>query len=584
MSEALRKAIKPPTDLVPWKWAGENVRIANSERSPKYDADQTPWWKAPSERAADISTRQIVVIAPTGSGKSTFYEGLIPYCVAENPGPMLYASQTDSDAGFWSETRLIPALKSCSAVKELWPKDRHKMRKNAMIFPHMPIEIVGANPSSFQESSVRWLFGDEVWAWKPPLLREFQARHHNRWNRKEYLVSQGGVSGDEDENGEAVGGDELWQEWMKTDRAEFGWKCKCGEAQPFNFEFLKYDKVIGDEGNVDIEATAKTCRLECRSCGHTYQDTVKNRRHLASSNMDNGDLGYIPTNPHGIEGRRGYRIDSLAIWWVPWADEVMGYLEAIKMMKAGSTEKLRQFTQKRRADFWKDDLGDSTAEIASNGDYSKTDHEDGALIEGEIGRFMTVDVGGDHYWAVIAAWESGGRPTVLWEGYIPSDGADESELKRLGEQYNVKPQLHFIDIGFEQDRILDLCAKHGWTGIKGDGNHTHFRHKDKKEKLYSPMHRHRAKSGGVARFILIASNPVKDILARMVANQQISLPADISKPFLSHMKCEKRQAEIDPQTGAEKVKWIRPHSRANHLWDCMCYQVAAGLIMNCFDS
>jgi len=584
MSEALRRAIKPPTDLVPWKWAGENVRIANSERSPKYDADQTPWWKAPSERAADISTRQIVVIAPTGSGKSTFYEGLIPYCVAENPGPMLYASQTDSDAGFWAETRLIPALKSCQSVKELWPKDRHKMRKNAMIFPHMPIEIVGANPSSFQESSVRWLFGDEVWAWKPPLLREFQARHHNRWNRKEYLVSQGGVSGDEDENGEAVGGDELWQEWMKTDRAEFGWKCKCGEAQPFNFEFLKYDKVISDEGNVDIEATAKTCRLECRACGHTYQDTVKNRRHLASSNMDNGDLGYIPTNPHGIEGRRGYRIDSLAIWWVPWADEVMGYLEAIKMMKAGSTEKLRQFTQKRRADFWKDDLGDSTAEIASSGDYSKTDHEDGELIEGEIARFMTVDVGGDHYWAVIAAWQAGGRPTVLWEGYIPSDGADESELKRLGEQYNVKPQLHFIDIGFEQDRILDLCAKHGWTGIKGDGNHTHFRHKDKKEKLYSPMHRHRAKSGGVARFILIASNPVKDILARMVSNQQISLPADISKPFLSHMKCEKRQSEIDPQTGAEKVKWIRPHSRANHLWDCMCYQVAAGLIMSCFDS
>jgi hypothetical protein len=85
----------------------------------------------------------------------------------------------------------------------------------------MPLILGGANLSNFQEKSVRWLYGDEVWAWEPGLVREFQARHHNRWNRKEYLVSQGGIGGSVDENGAFEGGDELWREWMKTDRGEF---------------------------------------------------------------------------------------------------------------------------------------------------------------------------------------------------------------------------------------------------------------------------------------------------------------------------------------------------------------------------
>jgi phage terminase large subunit GpA-like protein len=184
VSESFSTAWRPSTSKQPWEWAANNVKISNSERGTFFDPEQTPWWKAPMECAGDSSTRQVVVIAPTGSGKSTMAEALIPYIVAENPGSILYASQTDEDAKFWAETRLKPAMKSCKELNDLWPEDRHKSRKLEIIFPHLAMILGGANLSNFQEKSVRWLYGDEVWNWKAGLVREFMARHHNRWNRQ----------------------------------------------------------------------------------------------------------------------------------------------------------------------------------------------------------------------------------------------------------------------------------------------------------------------------------------------------------------------------------------------------------------
>lgn len=589
MSGAFRTAIRPPTRLTPWKWAAENVRVANSERSPRFDPEQTPWVKAPLEAAGDTQTRMVLMVWPTGSGKSTLAEALITYAVSENPGPFLYASQTDPDAKFWAETRLKPALKSCSSLAALWPKDRHASRKLEIIFPHMPLILGGANLSNFQEKSVRWLYGDEVWAWAPGLVREFLARHHNRWNRKVFLVSQGGVAGSEDELGSFDGGDELWLEWMKTDRREFSWKCpKCREAQPYDFESLRYDVLERPGGGIDEQATAETARMRCRKCEREFPDNVQTRRKLAMSNMKNGDLGYIATNPNGLRNHVGFHLDSLAIWWIPWSQEVMEFLEAKRMAKAGVLDKLRQFTQKRRARFWSESMADSTITVQRSAEFSKIDHENGEPIDGEARRFATIDVGGDHFWVVIAAWRQGGTCRVLFEGYVPADGGPEDGLRETCDRYKVQRSLTFIDIGYEQDRILDLCVAYGWTGIKGEGNKRHFVHSSAGgkpvEKLYSKIKRARARRGGIARFMFLASNPVKDILARMVAaGDAIELPADLSKPFENHMKCERRTVEKHPKTGEEKSVWIRPGSKANHLWDCMCYQVAAALAFRIFD-
>ena len=568
---------RPPTVLTPWEWAAANVRIQNSERASKFDPDQTPWWKAPMECAGDIETREVVVLAPTGSGKSTMAEALIPYVVSEDPGPMLYASQTDEDAKFWAESRLLPSLRSCIAIAALWPEDRHKSRKMEIIFPHMPLVLGGANLSNFQEKSVRWLYGDEVWTWKAGLVREFLARHHDRWNRKVFLVSQGGTTGSD-----------LDQEWQKTDQAEFSWRCKCGCEQAYSFDALRFDKIEREDGTLDEQASADTARMECAACREAYPDTVKARRSLAVSNIHNGNGGYVSKNEAALRGYRGFHVDSLAVWWVPWASEVLGFLEAQRMLRTGISEKLRQWRQKRRAQFWSEEMADSQVTIPRSTEYTKEDHENGEPIEDEAKRFMTIDAGGDHFWAVIQAWKQGGASRVLWEGYVQSDGGKEANLTDLATRYKIPDSHVFIDTQFEQDRIFDLCALHGWTGVKGDGKRRSFRHTLKNgqsvERLYSTIQRARAKSGGIIRYVFLATNPIKDIAHRLITGQgaALELPGDLSKAFENHMKAERREILKEAKTGQEYSVWITRH-RQNHLWDGIVYQVGAALMFRIFD-
>jgi phage terminase large subunit GpA-like protein len=569
---------RPPTQLTPWQWAAENVRIQNSERATKFDPEQTPWWKAPLECAGDSDTREVVILAPTGSGKSTLAEALIPYVVSEDPGPMLYASQTDEDAKFWAESRLIPSLRSCSALAGLWPEDRHKSRKLEIIFPHMPLVLGGANLSNFQEKSMRWLYGDEVWTWNKGLVREFLARHHDRWNRKVFLVSQGGTTEGE-----------LHLEWLKTPQSEFSWRCqKCGHPQAYNFDSLRFDKITREDGTIDEQASADTARMECSACRHAYPDNVMTRRQLAGSNMHNGTLGYISTSEGAIRGYEGFHVDSLAVWWVPWSAEVLGFLEAKRMLALGIVDKYRQWRQKRRALFWSDDCADAQTSLARSSDFTKADCEEGKPIEGEEKRFMTIDVGGNHFWVGICAWRgAGGGCRVLYEGFAASEGGNEDKLAALAKRYNVPDSHVFIDIGFEQDRIFDLCHVHGWTGIKGEGKKQSFRWaKDGKtvERLFSPRQRARAKRGGLVNFFFVATNPIKDILSRMLAGNgaPIELPADLSRAFEAHMRSERRELIRNSKTGEETAIWVTKN-RNNHLWDVMVYQVGAALMFRLFD-
>jgi phage terminase large subunit GpA-like protein len=581
---------RPPTDQKIWQWGSRYVRTIGSERATFYDPQQTPWWMGPLEAFADFETRQIVCVVTPGGGKSAAHEVAFNYIASEAPGPALYVTQTDDNAKRWAETRLIPSLKANKLLANLWPEDRHKSRKLEIIWPHMPMIFSGANISSLQEISMRYLCGDECWQWTDGMMREFMARHHGRWNRKVLLTSQAGIRGDIDAAGlpilDGAWGSDFWQEWAKTDMADFSWRCSCGTEQPFSWDGMRFDMVNDAEGRLDFQESAKTARMECISCRKSYADKTSVRRWMSSSNIDNGTLGYISRNPKAQDNHKGYHVDSLALWWKPWSDDVLEFLRAQAALKIGISDPIRQWRQKNRAEFWSDDMSENKAPLVRSSEFSKIDHEDGQPIDGELKRFMTVDVGGDHYWVAVCAWKSNGRPRVLYEGYVPSDGKQEKPLLDIEARYAIPKGLTFVDIGFEQDRIIDLCAQHGWTGVKGDGNrrsYPHDLHGKRVERLYSKAQRQRAKSGGIAKYIFLATNPIKDVLSRMLANEQVELPGDLSKAFEKHMRAERRETIRNAKTGAESHVWVTKN-RQNHLWDTMVYQVGAALVFRLFDA
>ena len=329
--------------------------------------------------------------------------------------------------------------------------------------------------------------------------------------------------------------------------------------------------------------------MECANCRAQYADTAANRRKLANSNLGNGHKGYIPQdNPQALAGNRGFHVDRLAVFDVPWSKDVLNFLEAQRMMKAGIVDKLRQWKQKDRAQFWDDSMADVKIELSRSADFSKTEHDDGQPIEGEVARAMTADAQKDHFWVIIMAWRAGGTSRILFEGFVQSDGTGAA-LDALAKKYRVPPNHVLIDTQYDQpeaDTIGELCARYGWLGVRGNGKVRGFPYRTKSgksaERLYSKIYRAPAKSGGIARYIWLATNPVKDIAHRILTGEgsACELPGDLSKTFENHVRAEQRETVRD-KNGHEMTVWVQKN-RNNHLWDCFVYQVLFALIYGCF--
>lgn len=553
-----------------------------------FDPMQTRWWIKPLGHYADYVTRHMVCIMPTGSGKTTFFEAITCWIASESPGSYLYASQTDKDAEFWKETRAVKSLRGCKPLDNLWPSNiRNADRKDALVWPHMFMLFGGANMSNFQEKSITYGLGDEAWAWKRPMVREWLGRHHNRENRKFTLVSQGGEIAAEDAVGETS---ELHLEHDKCRKWDFAWKCKyCGVAHPFRFEQLQWDEIKHPNGLPDDQASADTTRRVCPTdgCGATYRDDTATRRALHDSYTEND--GYLLVNENGLRGYEGFHLDAGGIWWIPWADDVLQKIAADRQNDLGDSSQLKQWHQKRRAVGWSESSAVQKLELKRSG-YTETDYTDARKIDDEAARFMTVDPGGDHFWVAIRAWSHGGSSKLLFFGYL----GKESEIVSHEEQYAVPKNCVFVDIGFNQGETADLIARNGWRGVKGksdsgdnitqvyDWEITSGANKGKVEqRLYSKKRFVRSKTGKMIEYFLLSTERLQYILQRLIDGEGAEWLAydDAPPSYLKHLTGERLVTATNGRN-REVKKWKR--FGANHGRDLEIYSLAAAFMWKLF--
>ena len=247
--KAFCKAITPPSDMNVVEWACKYVKLPQSARSPNFDIDSTPWLRWPMLQIADDENKEIIVMAPVGSGKTTMLEGVLPWIIAEEPGPTLITMQTDDDARAWVDTRFHPSLKTNDKVEPLLPtgKNRGNFRKGEILFAHMPLHIGGANLANLQSKSIRWVYGDEVWIWKDGMLEEARRRTHDRWNSRVVLVSQGGSEGDQF--------DGAFQDALIHD---YCFKCpSCDERQTYQWKQVKFKHIKNEAEEWDWDEIKK---------------------------------------------------------------------------------------------------------------------------------------------------------------------------------------------------------------------------------------------------------------------------------------------------------------------------------------
>lgn len=567
-----RSAVRRSARLKPSDWATNRVAIKDG-LSPKFDAANTPWLTEPLDSLANPECRELVLLAPVGTGKTTAMgEAAVAYIVAEDPGPTLIVNQTDSDLEDWAKNRLSFTLKETPETKALWPSGRYGTTTTAYLWPHMSMYLTGANMSGLQSKSMRRVICDEPWIWKKGLVNEAKGRLHDRWNRQFILLSQAGVAGED-----------LDVEWDTTDKREFCWECPdCKTRQVWDWKLRRIDEVRDGE-RLDLTATAKTCRIGCvtEGCGYEIADNTRQRRALAEAGC------YVATT-EGEPGHIGFHYNILSNWRKPLWEVALQWLKAKESQKKGDISPLKIFIQKRLAEPWRDDLSDSSTEVVLAG-YSRDDIDPKTKVEGERMRFATIDAGGDHFWCAIRAWSQGGASSLLYEGYVPGLGGDEAELVKLLAKFEVAAPKTFLDLGYDWDRMVELCAKHGWTGIKGGGEVNAWDHElpngSLVSKPYSKIKKTRASKGAIVKYVFVGTNTLKDMLARLASGQgaEWNTFSDVSKAYKKHFKAESRQEVVVGRQKQLKSVWILKNRSANHLFDCEVYQVGAALMFRLFD-
>jgi phage terminase large subunit GpA-like protein len=428
-----------------------------------------------------------------------------------------------------------------------------------ILFPHMSLFLTGANLSGLQSKSMRRVFNDEAWQYRPGMLNESRGRLHDRWNRQFFILSQAGSKGDD-----------LDKSWINTDQREFSFPCpKCSTAQPWKW----CNVVYSDDEKMEPLARAQSAHLKCENadCDWTCPDSTQPRRALAESAF------YVPTAT-GMPGHVGFHYNVLCNWRKPLWEIVLLWLEAKAAQRVGNLDPLRQFIQKRLAEPWEEDLTDNRTALIGNG-YTVTEYADGKKIEDEAHRFLTVDKQRDHFWAGVRAWKSKGESWLLWYGRVETfDGVHD-----LAQRYNIIPRLVFVDAQYDTDLVYSACARMDWTALHGSGQSSFAFKKQNGDIIHRPFTRFaeaQAPGVGKARYAHWASDRVKDIVYahRTGAASPWNIPDDVSQDWIKQIDGEVKREMVNAKTKQAEYRWVKTRNQ-NHSFDVEAMQVVAALML-----
>lgn len=450
--EGVLKGCKPPFVGDPIDWLEKHFKIPFSARSKNFHRSQAPHLNDIIRASVDLAHKKVVVRACTGAGKTTVLEATCIFNVGIEWGPMLVVGQTDKDIKDWSESRYSSEIDACEEIHQYLPEDRHDRRKTEIMWKHMAQFFTGPNLSGLQAKSMRFCYGDETWIWARGMIREMMARHHDRWNRKTILVSQGWESTSDDPH-------DMDAQYEEGDDRRRGFVCpKCDRWQEYRWEQVKYEEIqIAGSSRIDFDKTGRTARYACEhpDCGHEIADTAQERRAIAESGS------YRAFNPHHMQGVASFQCPAWAVWWIPWAELAVEWIKANKAAKRGDTEPLRSWQMKRAAKVWILDAQKVTDDDVHR--MRDTSYRRGECPIEPCLVTMCADPGERQTHWSVEAWSEMGESYVLDYGTTLSPDsligiARKLEYPIKGTDRAAKIETGLIDSGDFTDEVYAVCS------------------------------------------------------------------------------------------------------------------------------
>ena len=570
-------------------WAKDYVKLGGGyARQGGFDLSTCRHLAAPLDAVQDDRVREVTLRAAIQTLKTLCVEVSSLWAIANEPGPIMWTQQDDDSAKEHTKGRYRGLLRGCEPVARLLPRDRHDRSTNEIYFGDFYLLINGANLNNLQSKSIRWKINSECWLWKQGLLT------HAR--RRVSAYARDGISKILNESQGSVAGDDFDKLWHEGTQEIWSVVCAgCGTLQPLEF----FARLASDEkeragiiwsadaqredGTWKESRVRETVRWRCPACGHDHENNARTRAAWNAS----GD--YIRRNAEADGKHRSF------CWNALLAEDLgtlaMEFINANAYKKRGLIQPLKDFYMQRLAVAWRDieeSLG--RVEVVTLSDYTlfAIGEQPAAKIDNEARRFMTIDRQRDHFWAVVRAWRSDGTSRLLWRGKVLTI----EQAEEIREKYGVEKQLCGEDAQYSTDEVYQDCIKYGFTALHGSGDDsfTHIIGKQKLARYYSAL-KYTQVPGGMARYMFWASDPVKDVLARLRAGKGFEIPSDIGDQYLHQLGVPQKQLDgtfkqtggevkrekVNKATGRSEWRWVKVG--ANHYLDCEAMQCALAMAL-----
>jgi hypothetical protein len=598
--ESYAASFEPEDKRPAVEWGAQFVRPPQSARSSAFDVAATPWLREPINLVPDNNCKEIVCMMPTGAGKTTIFDVIVPRSIKTDPGGFLLTLQNDEEADSYWDERLVPIMESIPDINDMLKMlPRNKKRRGFIAFPHMSLYCSSLKWKAIQRKSVRMVGIDEAWLAPHGFIAEARARTHDRWNQRVILTSQGGVRFIE-KDGEIILS-ELEEAWSRTDRREFSMVCpECGHVSPWSHKNLFFEKAETAAGEIDERAVAQSARYKCPGeCGTEFPDKIDVRRQLSLGSI------YVSTNDLALPGHIGFHVHGSALYYVPWGERALRWRRAQVAKRQGNLEPLRILIQKDFAEFW-EEQEHKFAGLSSDAppsDYVIQENPDkhpglksGFPWEIEERRFIAADyqeLDGKYFVAVAAAFAKNGESRVIHAARINS----AEELFEKQEYLGVPRRCVGVDCADNTPDVNLFCQKYGWLELLGS-DRDKWPHKFGLQVVYFPWSVPE-KIGGMRAACWRASwsnNYFHDLHAQKLAHGGLSygVPADIEdtaayldpatqKPtgFWLQMRANHKTPRTNKVTGARVSQWVRIGKRPDHYRDARCMLLVMAGIGGC---
>ena len=552
--------------LNPISWAEQYFYFdSSSTYQGRWKLERAPWLEDIMMSFADPLVRTGTCRCSAQSGKTQTAIILALWSVCEDPGPFLWVFPAIDEAKVFSNTRLRESMEHCAPIQGVMTNYKFDLGETEMQFVTAPFMLTGAgSPSKISSKPIRYLFLDEEKNMKKGAVAKAMKRVRSKWDSKVWRMS----SSDRED-------DSIDRAFQEGDQRFWHVRCPdCGEANPLEFDYMRYDA---------IGLAIRDIWYECPNpaCSHIWRDCPADRDYQNKNGV------WVAHNPQADASDRSWTWNAILPRWVAWKDIVSEWLKAGQASELGDREPLRVFwaeTACKPGNYR--NLRAEKEMVRLSGTYCVKDYaEPGTRIDDELTRFATIDRGKGHWWLLVRAWTAKGTSRLLCYEQI---GTYE-KLKEMITRYEIVPHLVFYDAGYEKLQVLRECGENGWIAIHGLPGVDSFEHKVRglggkivrvERKLFSQFEYYSTGRGAPpVRLINLATNRLKDITAHLRSGQGRlwEVPGDIGGIYLHQLVREAREEVRNPRTGAVTMAW-QQGVKGNHAWDCEVYQTAAALM------